>query len=210
MYTNEGSDSLETLREIRNIMDKSTRFISLSGMSGIWAGAIGFAGAVTAYSWLVDFHAAQQAGLDTGPHLFSITNRLILLALGVLFVAISGAYYFTARKAKKNNQKMWSHASRQMIISAFFPLFAGGAFCLAFVFYGFYLFIGPACLMFYGLALISGSRHTLSDIQYLGMLNLALGVINLFYPGYDLYFWAAGFGLFNILYGAVMWKKYDN
>ncbi len=211
MQPNENNASLEALQEIRSIMDKSARFVSLSGMSGIWAGAVGLVGAYIASNWLrkpeyMNIGKATEGSIDSFD---SVTMRLMWLGVAVFVVAIAGAFYFTYRKAKKHNQSIFNNASRQMVMSAFFPLLAGGVFCVSFIYNGCGMFVGPACLVFYGLALISGSRHTLSDIRYLGMLNVALGCCNLFYPGFGLYFWAAGFGLLNLLYGAMMWSKYD-
>jgi hypothetical protein len=96
-----------------------------------------------------------------------------------------------------------------MVRAMALPLLAGGIFCLGFMQYGHALYLAPACLVFYGLALYNGSKYTLSEIRYLGLLEVLLGVVCLFMPGYGLYFWAAGFGVLHILYGIVMWNKYD-
>ncbi len=211
MQPNESNASLEALQEIRSIMDRSARFVSLSGMSGVWAGGVALAGAFIAGNWLKKpeyMHIGKSATL-AADSFDSVTIRLMWLGIAVFLVAFAGAFFFTWQKAKKHGHTVWNNASRQMVLSAFFPLLAGGIFCVSFIYNGCGMFVGPACLVFYGLALISGSRHTLSDIRYLGMLNVALGCCNLFYPGLGLYFWAVGFGLLNILYGAMMWSKYD-
>ena len=203
--------SLETLAEIRDIMNRSVRFISLSGWSGIWAGLTALAGATLAYIWLNEpqykyIGKINEASLD---YFDSYTIRFIVLGIVVFIVALTGGIYFTYRKAHRQGQALWNNASRQMVTQLFFPIFAGGIFSLVFIYYGFGLFVAPACLAFYGLALISASRHTLSDIRYLGMFDVMLGCTNLFFPGYGLYFWALGFGVLHILYGAIMWNKYD-
>ncbi len=211
MQANNNDATLEALQEIRSIMDRSARFVSLSGWSGIWAGLSALVGAFIARGWLMD-PEFQTIGkrLDTTPDYFDpFSVRLMMLGMGVFIVALCGALFFTWRKAQRSNQSLWNTASRQLLYQAFFPLFAGGVFCVTFVYYGCGMFVGPACLVFYGLSLISASRHTLSDIRYLGMLDVALGCCNLFFPGYGLYFWAAGFGVLHIVYGAVMWNKYD-
>ena len=203
--------SLEALREIRSIMDRSARFVSLSGMSGIWAGATALVGAYLAHLML---QSPNNRYIGTGvestfAYFDQFTVRLMLLGIAVFIVALAGAFYFTFKKAKRNNHSLWNNASRQLLLQGFFPLFAGGAFCFTFIYYGCAMFVGPACLVFYGLALISGSRHTLSDIRYLGMLDVALGCCSLFFPGFGLIFWAIGFGILHIVYGAMMWSKYD-
>jgi predicted lysophospholipase L1 biosynthesis ABC-type transport system permease subunit len=42
---NENQQSLETLQDIKRMMERSSRFISLSGLSGISAGICALAGA---------------------------------------------------------------------------------------------------------------------------------------------------------------------
>ena len=89
------------------------------------------------------------------------------------------------------------------------PLAMGGIFSLFFLANGHEAYIAPACLIFYGIALYNGSKYTYSDIMYLGYMEMALGVANMFFLGYGLTFWAIGFGALHILYGLIMWNKYD-
>ncbi len=211
MQQSNKDESLEALQEIRSIMDRSARFVSLSGWSGIWAGSVALAGTIIAYIWLhqPDYEYIGKTNVASIGYFDAMTMQFIYLALVTFLIAFAGALFFTSRKAQKNNHKLWNNASRQMLFSLFFPMFAGGVFSTIFIYYGAGLFVCPTSLAFYGLALISASRHTLSDIRYLGMLDVALGCTALFFPGYGLYFWALGFGVLHILYGAIMWNKYD-
>ncbi|MBL7718719.1 MAG: hypothetical protein JNL72_07780 [Flavipsychrobacter sp.] len=200
MQTHDKQSSLETLREIHTIMDRSARFISLSGWSGVWAGAAALAGAAVAYGWITE--GAGYTATNYQPYVW--------LALGVLAVALVGGYFFTARKAKADGRPMWNNATRQLVLQMAIPLAAGGLFSLVFLAKNDVEYVAPACLVFYGLALINGSKYTLSDIKYLGVLQVFLGATNLLMPGWGLYFWATGFGGLHILYGIFMWNKYDN
>jgi len=74
---------------------------------------------------------------------------------------------------------------------------------------GYYELIAPCCLIFYGLALVNGSKYTLGEVKYLGYGQVVLGIMNLWLLGYGLYFWAAGFGILHIIYGTLMWWKYE-
>ena len=203
--------TLEALQEIRSIMDRSARFVSLSGMSGVWAGATALVGAYIASGLLQrpEYRYIGKGNEGTVAYFDSFTVHLMLLGIAVFAVALAGAFYFTYHKARRNGHTLWNYASRQLLLQALIPLLTGGIFCVTFIYYNCGFFVGPACLVFYGLALISGSKHTLSDIRYLGMLEVALGCTNLFFPGHGLYFWAAGFGVLHIIYGAMMWNKYD-
>lgn len=213
---NNKQQSLEALNDIRDIMEKSARFITLSGWSGIWAGCVGLIGAYIANTWLNGAPDLYYNGYRTPPadvissaEYYSLSFRFFILAVVVLIVALAGGYYFTWRRTLKTGQKMLNSASRRMIIHMAVPLIAGGLFSLMFLFNGHEMYIGPACLIFYGLALINGSKYTVSDIKYLGYSELTLGIINMALPGYGLTCWAIGFGVLHILYGIIMWNKYD-
>lgn len=207
-------ESLAALRDIRSIMERSARFISLSGWSGIWAGCVALAGGALAYNWIykyssVYYYTKRHTSAEAYSQYTDVLFRFIGLAVVVLIIALAGGLYFTWRKSKRAGTKLWNNASRQMVLHMAIPLLAGGLFALVFFFRGDEIYVAPSFLVFYGLALINGSKYTLSDIKYLGLLELALGCANMFMPGYGLIFWMIGFGALHILYGIIMWNKYD-
>jgi hypothetical protein len=140
---------------------------------------------------------------------FHLKVRLIGLALLVLFVAISAGCYLTWRRAKKNGEAIWDGVARKVLVNLAIPLAAGAAFILGTLYNETPILITPTCLIFYGLALVNASKYTLSDIRYLGLAEIGLGIINLFAVRYGLYFWAIGFGVLHIVYGTSMWLKYE-
>ncbi len=212
-------DSLQTLREIRGIMERSGRFLSLSGWSGVWAGLTAVAAAAIANRWIEEaglgyFATGQLRRMATEEYAGTaadreLTLRFVLLALATLAVAVAGGLLFTLRKAKKEGLPVWNSASKQMIVQGALPLAVGGAFAASFLYYGQDIFIAPTCLAFYGLALVSASRHTLGEIRYLGYMEIVLAVISLIIPGRGLLLWAIGFGALHIFYGILMWNKYE-
>lgn len=199
------------ISEIKNIMNRSTRFISLSGISGVFAGVYAVLGAVIAKVLLAD-HASVYSNYDSlsaraiDP---DITYQLLLVVIAVLGLAIGTAVFLTTRKAKRNNQKVWDSTSRRLLINFFTPLVAGGIFCLVLLQYGIIGLIAPCMLIFYGLALIHASKYTLGDLKSLGYANVILGLVATQFIGYGLYFWAVGFGVFHIIYGIWMYYKHD-
>jgi len=207
--------SLIALRDIRSMMEKSARFISLSGWSGVWAGFVALAGSWVAQHWLRKLPTAyynpyQSArGSVADADYDTIVLRFLVLAVAVFVVALLGAYYFTWRKTKVQGMKIWNSASRRMLTEMAIPLATGGVFALFFLYARHETYITPVCLAFYGLALINGSKYTLSDIRYLGLCMLALGCTSLFMSGHGLLFWALGFGVLHIVYGIIMWSRYD-
>ncbi|MBU3660792.1 MAG: hypothetical protein FGM14_13020 [Flavobacteriales bacterium] len=209
----ENKQHLEALVEIRAMMEKSTKFISLSGLSGVAAGVFGLIGAIAAYIYLeIDFssdnyydYAYRNDGTpDTNFFTFFFINGLSVLTLALTF-----GIYFTSRKAKKNNQKIWNSSSKRLLGNLLLPLITGGVFCLILFYHGLIGLIAPATLIFYGLALINAGKYTLHDIQYLGVFEIILGLFASIYIGYGLLFWALGFGVLHIIYGTLMYFKYE-
>lgn len=206
---NEQEKQLQALSEIRDMMSRSSRFISLSGLSGVCAGLWAIVGAIIA-SFIL-FNA------NNGRSYIGVTNylqdRTIFLlgfvALGVLVMAISSGIYFTTRKAKKDGLSIWDETSMRVVANLAIPLIVGGAFCLILLYHGIYGLVAPATLIFYGLALINASKYTLHDIRLLGFLQILIGFTNCFLIGYGLFFWALGFGILHIIYGIVMYWKYE-
>jgi len=204
----EENQHLQALKDIRKMMQRSSRFISLSGLSGIAAGVWALIGAYFAYDWIMEFYY-NNGGAYNSEAFKRLKLNLILLAGAVLGLALLSALYFTWRRAGKNKLPLWDHTSKQLIINTAIPLIAGGLFILAMLQYNEWRFVAPASLVFYGLALVNGSKYTLSDIRYLGFLEIIVGLISMIYIGYGLYFWAIGFGALHIIYGFIMWWKYE-
>jgi len=201
---------LENLSEIRNIMEKSTKFISLSGLSGVSAGIVALIGSVIAFFKM----NMSFSSYENGDHIIynmteSSKQELIVLALIILFIALSVGGLFTYLKTKKNTNLVWTSTSKKLLINLLIPLVTGGIFCLLLIKYEFYGLLAPATLIFYGLACLNASHYTLSDIRYLGIFNLVLGLLNAYFIGYGLIFWAIGFGVLHIVYGSIMYFKYD-
>jgi hypothetical protein len=215
---NDQQQSLETLADIKRMMERSSRFLSLSGISGVCAGIIALAGAYIAQQWLNTLYANDIVINNVPANRYAelprqlvegINTRFLLLAASTLALALLFGFYFTWRRVRKTGNTIWNPVTRKLTINLLIPLGAGGLYVLGMMMYNEYRFVAPACLIFYGLALINCSKYTLTDVRYLGMLEIALGVLNMFFIGYGLYFWAIGFGILHIVYGVVMWWKYE-
>jgi hypothetical protein len=202
----ESHQPIDTLQDIKRIMERSSRFISLSGLSGVSAGVFALIGSWVAYNELTQWHNNVN---QTITELTALKFRLFSIAIIVFIAAIGSAFYFTWRKAKSNQVSIWDASSRRLIINLFIPIVAGACFIAGMLYHDIWQFVSAACLVFYGLALINASKYTYSDIRYLGIFEVVLGILNLFYIGYGLYFWALGFGVLHIVYGIIMWYKYE-
>jgi hypothetical protein len=208
--TEQNQQTFETLQDIKRMMERSSRFISLSGLSGIAAGICALIGAWFAYREFEPYYRGYyDRGGYAGEDFQLLKFRLLVIALAVLVAALVSAFYFTWRKAKHNKLPVWDLTAKRLTVNMLIPLVAGGLFLLAMYQYNEWKFIAPACLVFYGLALVNASKYTLTDVRYLGLCQILLGLINTQFVGYGLYFWAAGFGVLHIIYGFVMWWKYE-
>lgn len=197
----------EDLAHIRSMMERSSRFISLSGLSGVFAGLSALIGGLYAYQLFGLNRISYMDGASYNENI-DLVHQLICTAAIVLVCAFTFGIFFTLRKSKKYNLPIWTNATKNMLFNLAVPLFVGGIFCLALLCHKFYFLIAPSMLIFYGLALINAEKYTFSDIKYLGYCQLFLGCVSLFYIGYGLVFWIIGFGILHILYGLIMFKKY--
>lgn len=212
MPVDKETDSNEVRKDMSPVGGRrQPRLVSLSGWSGVWAGTIALAGAYVAHTWLQrpNYGHIGTALYASAAHFDRFTASFIFLGIAVFVIALAGVVFFSSRKARQQGLPVWNSASQQLVVHLFYPIFAGSVFCFMFIYYGSGMFVAPACLVFYGLALISAGRHSESDIRYLGMLDVALGCTAMFFPGFGLFFWAIGFGLLHILYGVMMRGKYD-
>lgn len=204
---------LDDLSQIRSIMEQSSRFISLSGLSGIIAGFLALFGAALAF-WYFDYGVYTPELLD---HMidyrgYPLADFLLFLFAdaGIVFIlALTFAILLTTRKAKKQNQKVWTKPVQRMLLALIIPLVTGGIFCIILFYHGIIFLIAPVTLIFYGLALLNAAKYTLHDIKYLGVTEIILGLISSVIPGYGLLIWAIGFGFLHILYGVIMYYKYE-
>ncbi len=208
--TKQPTDSLQDIKDIRRIMERSSRFISLSGLSGIAAGACALVGVYFGNKILGEYYGSYNSkGFFSGDDFSHLKIKMVLLAAVVFAVAFVSSFYLTWRKAKKQGLPIWDRTSKRLAINMLIPLLAGGAFIMGMLRYDAWLFVAPASLVFYGLALVNASKYTLTDIRYLGFCEIILGLVNMFFPGEGLLFWAIGFGVLHIIYGAIMWVKYE-
>ena len=196
------------LASIRTMMERSVKFISLSGLSGVLSGVYALAGALMAY-FLIYYPYSPYGFQFYFLTQETVVVKLLATAVGVLVLSLGTGYGLSLQKAKKLGVPIWNTTSRQLLMDLLIPLVTGGLFILILISREYYIIAAPTCLVFYGLALINGSRNTYDEVKYLGLTEIALGLISALLPGYGLLFWATGFGVMHIVYGTVMHYRYD-
>jgi hypothetical protein len=208
---NQSDQSLEDIKVIRKLMEESSRFLSLSGLSGVVAGILGIAGAVAAQliitkisapaEWYMQPLVGGPGGLRTFMPLFAEMGVVLVLAF-------SGAVLLSSRKARKSGQKAWTPVTRRMLASLLIPLGTGGLFILLTAGTVPASVTAASSLIFYGLAVVSAGKFTFGEIHWLGVLEVITGLVCLALPQYSIMIWALGFGVIHIAYGLVMHLRY--
>lgn len=197
---------IEDLKEIKDMMNRSSRFLSLSGISGITAGLVALVGAFLAQRQVLSQNnllTFDRVELPEGE-----ITKLLSIALTTMIVSIGLVIILTTRETKKRGQKIWDQQTRRILVNLFIPLTTGGIVALSFLFRGYIGVLVPLTLIFYGLALLNVSKYTLNEIRNLGLIEIILGLFALQFISHSLWFWAAGFGLFHIVYGIIVKMKY--
>lgn len=199
----EDQNYIDQLKDIRNLMDRSSRFVSLSGLSGVLAGVYAIIGAFIV-RYIIHHRAYAYVTLESPEFI-----QIILVACSVIVLSLATAVILSRRKARKRNETVWNTTSKRMLVNFTIPLVTGGIFGLLLLKQHHYGLISPVTLIFYGLALINTSKYTLETLRSLGITFVILGLINTGFPGYGLQFWTIGFGICHVLYGTIMYLKFD-
>lgn len=213
------TNPIEDLQEIRKMMEGSSKFLSLSGLSGVFAGLTALVGTYFAYSEISHFEKMYLSNelAGTGPRAeWNLMLNLCYMAVGVLIAALCCGFFFTWLKAKKQNQTLISPLSFRLVRSLMVPLFFGGFFVVIAIYHGMIGIVVPATLLFYGMALLNASKYVHVDIKYLAVSQMILGLaafatLEYSYDGAMrmLIYWGLGFGVLHIFYGAIIYYRYD-
>ena len=197
----EEQDYIRDIAEMRSMMERSSKFLSLSGLAGIMAGIYALAGAFIVYK-VFDFHP-DQADLSGG------LVEVILTAFIVLVLAIGTAIILSYRNANKRREKFWDPTARRVLINLGVPLLSGGLLIIILISKGMIGLAAPFTLIFYGLALYNAGKFTYEEMKSLGLIQIALGLISSYFVEYSLIFWAIGFGVFHIIYGIYIHYRHE-
>ncbi|MFH6602146.1 hypothetical protein ACEZ3G_01560 [Maribacter algicola] len=192
---------LEDLTHIKDMMRRSSRFLSLSGLSGILAGLYAMAGATIAYIFLFP-PKGEYLTLHSWNFKLSVALLLVIALLSMLT-----AYLLTTKKARKNNEKIWDETTKRLLFHFLVPLITGGLYILIKLNSQHYGLTASLMLIFYGLALLNASKYTLGNVQYLGVAEIILGLVCAVFPGYGFWFWVVGFGVLHIVYGSLIYCR---
>ena len=202
----EEKDYLQDIKEIRAMMERSSKFLSLSGLSGVMAGIYALIAAYIAYRYYQFIPDNITYSVNV---IYSNLSAVLVLASIVLVLSISTAILFSYRKSAKNGQSIWNKNSRRMAFTMLIPLVTGGVLILIFISKDLLGLLAPTSLLFYGLALYNASSYTFEDVKYLGLLQIALGLASVYFIEHSILIWALGFGILHIIYGIYIYYRYE-
>lgn len=196
-------DYIRDIAEIRSMMERSSKFLSLSGWAGVMAGLYALAGAYVAYTFL-NFNPDELFYSPSG----SLMN-VLLLAIIVLVLAIGTAIFLSYRRAGKRGDKLWNPTAKRLLFNMAVPLISGGILLLMMISKGLIGFLAPFSLIFYGLAICNAAKFSYEDLKILGLIEIVLGLISSWFVEYGLLLWTLGFGVVHIIYGIHIKNKYE-
>ena len=201
----EEQDYIRDIAEIRSMMERSSKFASLSGLSGILAGIYALAGAFIVYH----YYSFNPDSVDYTNYSAGSLINVIAIALIILILALGSAVFLSYKKGNQKGEKIWNTTSRRLIANMAVPLSAGGILILIFLSKGLVGLIIPSTLLFYGLAIYNASKFTFGEMKFMGLLQIGLGLISAYFIEFSLFIWAFGFGVVHIAYGTYMHFKYE-
>ena len=202
--------AIQSVNEIKELMERSSKFVSLSGLTGILVGIYSLIG-----SWLA-VRALGLQDITTGTYskVLNVTTPMrlkviVILAAGVLVASIITAFAISYYKSRKSKQKLFNKLTYRLIWNFSIPLLTGGLFCMALLYHGHYGLTSSVMLLFYGMTLVNVSKYTFSNIGWLGYTFVVLGLLDCFFEGHGLLFWTLGFGVLHIIYGVLFYFLYE-
>ncbi len=213
MKNHQENEQLEAILQMRDMMERSSKFLSLSGLAGIIVGCLAMVGVAFAY-WILsmplhEINYLQFIESKNENFLSKQIQWLMLDAILVLFLALITGSFLAIRNAKRKGLSIWDATTKRLIYNMFIPLFVGMFLIIAFMLKGQIQFVLPIMLIFYGLALFYVSKYAIDEINFLGVLEIGLGIIAIFWVELGLLIWLLGFGILHIIYGSVIYFKYE-
>ncbi|MFV1884024.1 MAG: hypothetical protein ACMZ7B_06030 [Balneola sp.] len=200
---------LNDLAQIRSMMERSSKFLSLSGLSGVLAGLYACAGAYVAYFYFNFRPNEFEYAINRSEETVAGLPPILGLAILVLVLSVGTALVLSSGKAKRKGENIWNFASRKMLEAVSVPLLTGGVFVVLLIAFGYSGLAAPSTLLFYGLALTAASSYTFEDVKYLGWIQIALGLAAALFISFSILLWAIGFGVLHIIYGLYIHVKYE-
>jgi hypothetical protein len=200
----------EELKVIRALMERPIRFSTMSGLSGIIAGAAALAGLAVDYPVWAE---ATDATLDHAMY----TSGIIW---GCVFVvALASVVLLTWRREKAQGMgRFWTPVKFRILRTILPPFLAGLGLTAAIVLRvwsapssDLWMLLAPLWMALYGLALWQVGQFSVPPIGAMGAAFIVAAVVSALSPGLaqnPVLTMGLTFGGFHIVYGVVVWVRY--
>jgi len=182
--------AIDNLRFIRETMERSSSFTSVSGIGGVAMGVIALVAA--------GFASTAEA-------------RLTWLGIwvGAATLSFSVSTLAMARKSRAEGVPLLAGPGRRFAWNVTPPLAAGAALTFALSQAGRVELLPGTWLLLYGTSVVTGGFNSVRPVPLMGVLFMLAGVgAFLSPPAWGDVFMAAGFGGLHIVFGIVIWRKH--
>ena len=186
----------ENLRVIRELMERSTKYSTFSGLSGILAGLYSIVGCIV---------TSLLPAASTDAPAFRIPF-LVTWSL-VIFCAVATDALLMKRRAARVGKRIVSRLGKQMIYAAGPGLGTGALLTLWLARHNLITSVYPVWMLCYGIAVCAVGQFSQREVKTLGVAFLLTGTLCLLVPGLGLGLMALAFGGFHIAYALVISRK---
>ncbi|MDX5320904.1 MAG: hypothetical protein LPK45_07340 [Bacteroidota bacterium] len=195
----------QDLKEIRQMMERSSRFMSLSGSSGVLIGFL----ALLFVSWQVSKGHLSFTDQQEYDLLSTAWEEFILGSFGLVVICLVLSIGLTLRRTLKKGLKVWTSSTKNILGAIGLPMMVGAMLMLNDFNHLTTVNFIPVTLLCYGLGLFFASRYTYDELRIMGLGMLVLGTLSVLVPAYGLLFWSLGFGALHMVYGAIMYFRHE-
>jgi len=195
-------EARENLRVIRQTMERSTKYSTLSGLSGILIGLSAIVSVIATSRILHARYHAHQPLQSAYPSLGVLWLCELALAVGIEFAC-------NKRRARYVGKRVASPLGAHIIVAAL-PAFVGAlALTAFFALHGLAALVWGIWMLTYGLAICAVGLFSVRPVSYLGSAFVLAGAVTLLLPTQlQLFMMGLTFGGFHIVYGALMGRKH--
>ena len=180
-------------------MTNKGSFFSISGRGGIVLGLILLLTVYLLFK-ITDGYAYYGDGFSQLP-IFLLEIAIIVLTILATLICLIIIWYRAKRRAKKSEVKLWSKLAKKQRLHLLVPLFVLGLILIIIANKGYYNFITPLSLAFYGLILLNMQKFGSNKLIALAIAQLLLALAAYFIVDKEFIFLGLGFGVLTIIYG---------
>lgn len=182
--------AMDSLRYIRETMERATAFTAISGWGLVIVGATATAAAV-----LASRVSSPEAWL------------VIWLAEALVSLAIAGGT--TVRKARASKMPLFSMPGKRFALSFSPPMVVGALLTAVLYRAGLSGALPGAWMLLYGTGIVTGGAFSVKVVPVMGLCFMAVGATALFLPvSWGAGLMVAGFGGLHIVFGIIIVRRY--